>query len=256
MKVEPYILARNNWKSIRNQVVELAVLPWGATEAHNFHLPYGTDIFEAGAIAAESARIAWENGARPIVLPTVPFGVNTGQSDIPLTINMNPSTQAAVLADVVESLSGQGIHRLMILNGHGGNDFKQILRETGSLFPEMFLSTCNWFQSVDKKDFFTNDDGDHADEAETSLMLYVEPELVLPLDQAGDGSHKQFSVPELNEKWAWAERKWTAVTSDTGIGDPSRATREKGEHYFREITEKIAGLIYGLCKMKNDEIFR
>ena len=60
----PYILAENHWKTLQKNRFDLAVLPWGATEAHNFHLPYATDNIEAEAIAAESARIAWENGAK------------------------------------------------------------------------------------------------------------------------------------------------------------------------------------------------
>ena len=58
--IRPYILKETNWKDIQNHQYELAVLPWGATEAHNYHLPYGTDVYEGDAIAAESARIAWE----------------------------------------------------------------------------------------------------------------------------------------------------------------------------------------------------
>ncbi|HRX01145.1 MAG TPA: creatininase family protein, partial [Cyclobacteriaceae bacterium] len=124
MKPRPYILAENSWKTIKSSSFDLAVLPWGATEAHNYHLPYGTDIVEAEEIAAESARLAWEKGAKVIVLPAVPFGVNTGQHDILLDMNMNLSTQLTVLHDVVQVLSRQGVHKLVILNSHGGNDFK------------------------------------------------------------------------------------------------------------------------------------
>ena len=80
--MKPYLLSENNWKNIKNENFDLAILPWGATEAHNYHLPYGTDNYEADSIAAESAKIAWEKGAKVIVLPTIPFGVNTGQADI------------------------------------------------------------------------------------------------------------------------------------------------------------------------------
>ncbi len=82
MGIRPYILAESNWAAIKNADFEMAILPWGATEAHNYHLPYATDIYEADYIAAAAAKIAWEKGAKPIVLPTIPFGVNTGQSDI------------------------------------------------------------------------------------------------------------------------------------------------------------------------------
>jgi creatinine amidohydrolase len=84
-------------------------LPWGATEAHNFHLPYSTDQIEAETIAAESARLAREKQVKVIVLPTIPFGVNTGQFDIRLDINLNPTTQHFILQDIIETLNRQGI---------------------------------------------------------------------------------------------------------------------------------------------------
>ena len=92
----PYILFEANYRQLREHRPNVAVLPWGATEAHNYHLPYATDNIECDHVAAESARRAWEAGARVVVLPTVPFGVQTGQLDIPLCLNLNPSTQAAI----------------------------------------------------------------------------------------------------------------------------------------------------------------
>jgi len=245
--MKPYLLSRTNWQTVRDLSPELALLPWGATEAHNLHLPYTTDVIETEKIAAESARKAWEKKCRVLVLPTVPFGVNTGQLDIRGTININPSTQFAILKDIADDLYRQGIFKLLIVNGHGGNDFKQMIRETGALFPEMFICTCNWFQAVDGKDYFERGGG-HADEMETSLMLYLAPELVLPMSEAGKGKAKKFRIEGLNEKWAWAERKWTKVTDDTGIGDPSLATKEKGEKYFNAVTDKLCELIVGISE--------
>ena len=121
--MKPYILAENNWNNLQQQRFDLAILPWGATEAHNYHLPYGTDIFEADAISAEAARLAWEKGEKIIVLPTIPYGVNTGQSDIYLTMNMNPSTQMAILKDIIDTLNNHKIYKFLIVNSHGGNDF-------------------------------------------------------------------------------------------------------------------------------------
>ena len=112
--MRPYILAENNWKNIKDSQFDLAILPWGATEAHNYHLPYGTDVIEADHIAAASAKIAWEQGAKVIVLPTIPFGVNTGQADITLDINLNPSTQLAILSDILAVLNRQGIFKLLV----------------------------------------------------------------------------------------------------------------------------------------------
>ncbi|MTI31480.1 creatininase family protein [Xanthovirga aplysinae] len=252
--MRPYILAECNWKFIKDQEFELAVLPWGATEAHNYHLPYATDIIEADAIAAEAARRAWEKGAKLTILPTIPFGVNTGQTDIKLNINMHPSTQAAVLNDIVEVLNRQNIHKLLILNSHGGNDFKTMIRELGVKYPSMFISTCNWFQALDRKDFFEMP-GDHAEEMETSLLQFLKPELVLPLDEAGDGEEKKHRVKALNESWAWAERKWSKITKDTGTGNPKKASAEKGESFFNAVTEKVGQLMVDLAKVSINDLY-
>jgi len=248
------MLAESHWGTVKDQDYHLAILPWGAIEAHNYHLPYGTDNFETDALVEEAARLAWERGAKVVVLPTIPVGVNTGQADVAMTLNLNPSTQQAILEDLAESLLNHGVLKLLVVNGHGGNDFKQMIREVGQQFPEMFLATCKWFQSVDKNSIFEHG-GDHADEMETSLMLYTYPELVLPLDQAGEGEAARFSVEGLNESWAWTERKWSLITEDTGIGNPKKATAEKGEKYFRAVTEKLAGLMTGIALTPPDDLY-
>src|SRR5438046_1292460 len=129
MPPRPYILNELTWKDVGDARYEVAVLPGGACEPHNRHLPYSTDNVETERIAGLAARIAWDRGARVVVLPVVPFGVNTGQLDLPLCLNMNPSTQALVLRDVATALGGQRVPKLVILNGHGGNDFRQMSRE-------------------------------------------------------------------------------------------------------------------------------
>ena len=245
--IRPYILAESNWKSIRDAKFDLAVLPWGATEAHNYHLPYATDNILAENIAAEAARIAWEKGARPVVLPTIPFGVNTGQLDIQLDMNIYPSTQLIILNDIVETLNRHGITKLVILNSHGGNDFRVMARELGAKYPEMFISVCNWFQWKGKEDYFEYK-GDHADEMETSLIMHLRPEWVLPLEEAGAGKEKKHKIEALRQGWFWAERRWSQVTEDTGIGNPKASTAEKGKRFFVVITEKIAEVLEELSK--------
>src|SRR3989442_3415247 len=129
MPPRPYILNELTWNDVRDARYEVAVLPWGACEPHKRHLPYSTDKVETERIAGLAARIAWERGARVVVLPVVPFGVNTGQLDLPLCLNMNPSTQALVLRDVATALAGQGVPKLVILNGHGGKYLLPVIRE-------------------------------------------------------------------------------------------------------------------------------
>jgi creatinine amidohydrolase len=252
--MRPYILAETTWKTLKDQEIQLAVLPWGATEAHNLHLPYATDNIMVEKIAAHAAGIAWENGARVLVLPVIPFGVNTGQMDIRLNINMNPSTQYAILNDIADVLCRHQIKRFLILNGHGGNDFRQMIRELGLRYPDLFICTCNWYKSFENSDFFEHSGG-HADEMETSVMQAVAPDMMLPLNEAGEGKGKRFRIKAFNEGWAWAERRWTQVTPDTGIGYPGKASAEKGRACLDEVIAKIARFMTELAGSDKDNMY-
>ena len=253
MPPRPYVLAETNWRTVSATRYEVAVLPWGATEAHNYHLPYGTDTVQCDRLAAESARVAWEAGARVVVLPTVPFGVQTGQLDIPLCLNMNPSTQLALLADLATALDGQGVRKLVVFNGHGGNDFRQMIRE---LQPRtrVFLAALNWYKVVDAREHFT-DLGDHAGELETSVMLHLAPELVLPLAEAGDGAERRPRIAALRDGWAWAPRRWSQVSADTGVGDPRAATAEKGRRYAEALTREIGRFLTDLAAADVNDLY-
>jgi len=253
MTKHPYTLSNSTYKTVREIDYQVAVLPWGATEAHNYHLPYGTDNIECDLIAAEAARIASLEGSRVIVLPTVPFGVNTGQLDIPLTINMNPGTQLAVLRDVIGSLEHHSVRKLVILNGHGGNDFKQMIRELAPA-TRLLLCSINWYTCVDPKQFF-DEPGDHAGEVETSIMLHIAPELLLPLADAGRGAERKMKIRAFRERWAWTPRDWMKASSDTGIGNPAAATAEKGKRYFAAVTERIAEFLVELAAADTNDLY-
>jgi creatinine amidohydrolase len=218
------------------------VLPWGATEAHNTHLPYATDNVESDAVAAAAAEHAWNRGARVLVLPCVPFGVNTGQREVPFCLNMMPSTQTAVIRDLLPSLENHGIRKLVILNGHGGNDFKQIIRELQPA-TSVLLAQVNWWQAIPAAQFF-DEPGDHAGELETSAMMHLRPDLVRPLESAGPGKARRHRIAAFREGWAWMPRPWTKVTDDTGVGNPAKATAAKGARYFAAVSEAIGAFLY------------
>jgi creatinine amidohydrolase len=242
---KPFVLEETTWKTVKDTDYAVAILPWGATEAHNYHLPYGTDNFESAAVANESARKAWDAGAKVIVLPGIPYGVNTGQLDIRLCINMNPSTQLLVLGDIARSLEEQGIDKLVILNSHGGNDFRQMIRELQATCG-IFIATVNWWNAIDPAPFY-DEPGDHAGELETSVMMDIAPEFILPLSEAGEGRARKHRIAGLRERVAWAPRAWSQVTDDTGVGNPAKATREKGKKHLDAVTDKIAQFLVDLA---------
>ena len=251
--MKPWKLQHITQREVRENRYQVAILPIGACEPHNYHLPYGTDNYESRSIAEGAAEIAWKQGAKVVVLPTVPFGVNTGQLNLRLAINMNPSTQFAVLSDIASAISQQGVRKLLVLNSHGGNDFKQMIRE---LQPRvnLFICTINWWTCVKGTDYF-DEPGDHAGEMETSMMMVLEPDLLLPLSEAGPGKAKKFRVAGLREGWAWTPRQWSKVTSDTGTGNPAASTQAKGEKFIRAVTEKIGGFLVDLAKADPDNMY-
>ena len=70
-----WVLAEQTHAFVRGQMWQVAVLPFGATEPHNLHMPYGTDIFQVEQIADRACEWAWRRGAKALLLPTIPFGV-------------------------------------------------------------------------------------------------------------------------------------------------------------------------------------
>lgn len=254
MSANHYKLSETTLHNVQSIELEVAVLPWGATEAHNFHLPYGTDTIQSEYIAEESAKIAIDKDAKVMVLPAIPFGANSGQLPIPFTINMNPSTQFMVLDDIIDSLSQQHIHKLLIINGHGGNDFKHMIRELTPKYPEVFLATLNWYQILDNSKYF-DEPGEHAGEMETSNLLCIAPELVLPPNYAGRGDSKKFKINAFNEKWIWTQRDWIQVTKDTGVGNPEMASKEKGEKFLKDMTQKIAEFLVEFSNADISEMY-
>ena len=145
--MRPWILAETTYAHTRSNRYEVAVLPLGATEPHNLHLPYSMDTLEGDVIGQEICAAAHQRGARVVLLPTVPYGTQTNMRQMPLALNVNPSTLYRFVSDLIESLVGSGILKILLLNGHGGNEMKPLLRELSGKTPaHLFL--CNWYKAV------------------------------------------------------------------------------------------------------------
>lgn len=253
MSPKPYLLLEANHRQLTERPPVVAVLPWGATEAHNCHLPNGTDVIEASKIAERGAELANDRGAAVIVLPTIPFGNDEQQLDQACTISFRTATSAAILGDVARSLSAQGIDRLVILNAHGGNQFQPLVRDAQREHG-ILIVVVNFYQLVpEAKEAIFELPGDHADEMETSLLLHLTPELV-ELDQAGQGERVPFAIAELSQPGVWTPRPWSKSHPDTGSGNPSRATAAKGEKYFAAVTEALATLLTELAAAKKGDL--
>lgn len=253
MPPRTYILLEANHRQLTAAPPQVAVLPWGATEAHNRHLPYGTDVIEATRVAERAAELAHARGARVAVLPTIPFGNNEQQLDQACTISFTTATALAVLRDVARSLKRQSIDRLVIVNAHGGNQFQPIVRDVQSEHG-LLIVVANFYQlAPEAKDKIFDSPGDHADELETSLLLHLCPELV-ELHEAGPGPRVPFALKSLTQPGVWTPRPWSHSHPDTGSGDPSRASAEKGREYFDAVTAALASALVELAAAKKGQL--
>lgn len=257
--MRPWILAETTYAYVKEHPYEVAVLPLGATEPHNLHLPYGMDTLEGDAIGEQICRAAHERGARVVLLPTIPYGTETNQREFPLSLNVNPSTLYHVVTDLVASLEHSGIRKILLLNSHGGNEMKPLLRELyGQTNAWVFL--CNWYKAFTDKYFeiFEHPE-DHAGEMETSFALAFCPELIGRNEDgslaADDGKTAPTRFQAVNEGWVSITRPWHLLTTNAGSGYAHAATADKGRQMVQLLVDRLAAFLVELCDAQVDERF-
>lgn len=248
----PWRLAEVTLKQVRQFKYKAAVLPFGATEPHNLHLPFATDNYECENISDRACAHAWKKGARVALLPTIPFGADQNQLGFPMAISLDQSQLDGIVASVAESLEKHGVMKLVVVNGHGGNHFQPGIR---SLFgrTKVFVCLIDWFKMLDgaAEEIFEYPD-DHAGEMETSLVQAIRPELVVS-EWADDGAVYPSRLKHAGG--VWFPRPWHAVTTNSGVGYPHKASAEKGRRYLRVAETRIGDFLHELAGTKLDANF-
>ncbi len=248
-----------NLAQVRASRPHVALVPFGATEPHNLHLPYGTDTFQVINIAQRLADEAQTKGAKIVVLPAIPYGTETNLAGFPLAINLQPSTLTTIIRDLAVSLAASGIRKIVLLNGHGGNDFKPVLRELyGQLDAHLFL--INWYQVIaDVYCEIFDEADDHAGEMETSLALACFPEWIARAADgqlaADDGRKQPCQFEAVNRGWVQLSRPWHLLTTNSGAGNPHRATAEKGHKLLDLLVQRLAPFLVELSASRIDHQF-
>lgn len=248
-----HVVLEATYRELLDRPPALVVLPWGATEAHGWHLPHGTDVIEAEAIATRAVELATREGARVAVLPAIPFGNNAQQQDQVATIHLSTTTALAILRDVTMSLVRQGVDRLVIVNGHGGNEFRPLVRDVMLETGATIVVVDFWRLAPASIAAIFDEPGDHAGDLETSLVMHLRPDLVR-MEAAGTGSRVPFDIPDLSRAGAWTPRPWSRVHPDTGSGDPRAADPGKGAACFDAMTRELAAILTGFAKASKGQI--
>lgn len=255
----PWKLDEANYAQIKEAAYEVAMLPLGATEPHNLHLPYGTDTLESLHLSSRICEEAHRRGAKVILLPPLPFGTQTNHRGFPLALNLYPTTILQVIRDLVESIVLAGIHKIVLFNSHGGNDLKPVLRELYGQTPaHLFL--CFWPQVIkDVAARVLQAPDDHAGEMETSLALAHFPSLIAR-DQAGGfkadaGTVRRSRFAAVEQGWVSITRPWHLLTTNSGSGNPHAATEDKGVQLTDALVERVATFLVELSASPLDELF-
>lgn len=225
------------------------VIPLGSCEQHGPHLPVFVDTIQVSAIVD---RLEERLGDRAIFVPPLWLGSSHHHLDFPGTISVRPSLYSRMIQEIATSILGAGFERLFFLNGHGGNQtpVSQALTELVALDDRADaaqLAMASWWQVArerlsSKEHEMGTPALSHACEYETSLMLFLRPELV---DQASAVD----VPPALDSEWVDQSVKGGRVTvfhrfhrlTATGnMGQPTVATAAKGRSILQAVVDEIA----------------
>ncbi|GAA3369573.1 creatininase family protein [Streptomyces antimycoticus] len=175
-------LTELTWREVRRAGEEgIALLPIGSQEQHAAHLPMGTDTLLVEEVVDRALdMLAREAGPGVVRLPALPFG-HSPHHLFAAAVSLSAATLGAVLDDILDSLVTSGYRRIMVVNGHGGND--EIMRlavKRFALRSPVTVAACSYWTLTAGEDGAGRPDvtPGHAGWFETSLMLAAHPDLV------------------------------------------------------------------------------
>lgn len=238
------------WPEVEEYLKEndVVLFPTGSTEQHGKHIAEDNDAFTAFEIAK---RVAERTGV--LVAPPMPFGNSIHHMRFPGTITLTFDTLVDVYKEVCESLIKHGFKKIVIMNGHGGNTnaiaqaLREVREETGvvvyslMVFPDKF--------GAESLKVLEQERGGHACEEETSIALYLGQRVLM--ERAEDWKPPR-TWTEFDTKYrrkVATAMNWDELTEIGSIGEPTLATREKGERMVEAVVEEIATFIEDLKKL-------
>ena len=267
------VLQEMTWTDVEEYLKtnDMVIIPLGSTEQHGPHMPLGTDYYEAFGM---SKLISARTGV--VVAPVLLAGYSVYHSGFPGSLSLKPETMEQVLYETAELLTKYGFRRFMFFNYHGGNNIierkviHRINHTTEALAVAIGIGAP--FQSYrDRIEGVFYDE--HAGISETSIMLYLKPELV-KMERAekpkmnftrlmGELYMRSQKNPELmavlsalqavpeETKKGGASHELT----NNGIwssGDPKRATKERGEKTVTIMVENAVKFIEAWKQVKEE----
>lgn len=242
------------WENLTSLDFEIAVttcngvgvLPIGVIEPHGPHLPLGTDMFEAHAVACRAAKLE-----PAIVFPAYPYGINHESAHLPGSVTLRRNLVLDLLENICDEMARHGLTRIILFSGHGGNRFMiplfvQTLVEKAK---DYVVYDAQVATPASARAVLETQETGHACEFETSVLLYLHPDLV-KMDQVPPAPFTKLHRAEaLQEVGVYGTMDWYAAYPHMYVGDASLATADKGQALLEP---RIAGLAEIIRRVKAD----
>ncbi len=252
--MKSFCLGELTWPDVKDFLShhDVIVIPVGSCEQHGPHLPLDTDAYDVFWLSKKAA----EKAHCALVAPPIYYGVSSHHMDFPGTATLSPHTLEQLAYEVAVSLIKHGFRKIVFENGHGGNTpalaaaTQRIKAATGvfavvdsvSLIPEFI------------EEFIETPYDAHAGEFETSTTLANREELVVterikkPTLTWPKSKYTKMGLKAKGPRVIWGFK--TREISETGvIGDPTKASKEKGERAWKMAVERLSDLLTELDEM-------
>jgi len=227
------------------QTTDVAILPLGCIEMHGPHLPTGTDGIHAGAIANRAAQIE-----KAIVLPPLYYNINDEMKCYPGTISIPPRIMLELEEAICKEAARNGFKKIIIFVSHGGSEhvvdflMHQLLENNAIAGVSKRSYTVFWVGweviAKAKKETFPDESPEdrHGGAAETSIIMSLRPDLVRKNKIGETGSY----IPKKVKK-AHYFVDWIRQVPEGFCGEPTKASKEKGERLINIFAQELAKVI-------------
>lgn len=251
-----YYYQHYTWQEIPELVKQqpVVVLPVGSVEDHGPHLPLDVDNFLIQSICEEAAK---RLDGQMLLLPPVPYGFEEHHMDFPGTIDIGMEHMLHFVTDITRSVARHGFKRILLADGHGSNMpiLDLVARRTNTetdalcgafIWPSLAREAIDRVRESERPGGMA-----HACELETSLYLYLDAARV-QMDKA----KREVGIKPTRFIWmdllasapVLVMDRWSRFSKSGVAGDPTLATREKGEKVFEAV---VAAFVDFVQEFKN-----
>ncbi|MGY5863465.1 MAG: creatininase family protein [Candidatus Thorarchaeota archaeon] len=251
-----YLLAAMTWQEVEKRLKEckIALVPIGSTEQHGPALPLSTDHYIATQFAHRAAEMIWEE-QKVVVTPPVTFGFSPHHMEFKGTITLSELTLSSMIADICHSLAVHGFNKIVLVNGHGGNEtaISNALHDLhGNIDAKVYH--VNWYTMVaEEAEKIVTPPVYHACDMETSVAWYLGQRVLEDkrVDEPGKSLVPGFIVPDgfATGPSASVSYNFKEITKSGVVGNSTKATKEKGKLISESVLENLVNFIREIAKI-------